>query len=214
MVSSLSRQPTASYFCFGDQFERRNVRGAAAGGRRLPLACLVDLKRPESGAGFSVDWATRSRPRLESQLPTWRAARYEAKLSQAWSKRCVPVLDAARTSIRTILGRIWACRAYPGYRAVAALQAELGYTIWFSNYVGPASLPFSYHGASQASLACLSVRTASLPTDIVGEPDRITELGLERGNGAVDLDMLGMPYSPRDCAYRRPCSRRARDAAL
>src|SRR5262245_42534320 len=28
--------------------------------------------------------------------------------------------------------------------------------------------------------------------DVVGEPDGITELGLQRGNGTVDLDVLGV----------------------
>jgi LmbE family N-acetylglucosaminyl deacetylase len=132
-------------FCFGDGFERPELsearrRAVAA----LPLKGLVDLKLPESGAGFSIDWTD---PRL---TPTGIAisdaaarARYDANFD-----RLVDLLRPVLTGYGDIYthnpwGEYGHAEHIQLYRAVAALQAELGFTIWFSNYVGPVSLPLA-----------------------------------------------------------------------
>ena len=56
-LSSVLASAERVVFCFGAPFERPKMaearrRAVAA----LPLAGLVDLKLPESGGGFSVDW--------------------------------------------------------------------------------------------------------------------------------------------------------------
>ena len=131
--------------CFGDPFDRPKMSAAR---RRavaaLSLAGLVDLKVPESGARFSVDW---DRPRQTSFgiEVTDEAARvrYEANY--------VKLVDMLRTTLdgcRDVFthnpwGEYGHAEHIQIYRAVAALQAELGYTIWFSNYVGSRSWPLA-----------------------------------------------------------------------
>ncbi|HVJ55680.1 MAG TPA: hypothetical protein VM689_24675 [Aliidongia sp.] len=132
-------------FCFGDQFER--PKSSAARRRAvaaLPLTGLVDLRMPESGAGFSVD---RSNPQ---QTPAGIAitdaaarARYEANY---------PKLVAALRGTLDGYDEVYTHNPWGEYghaehiqvhRAVVALQAELGYTIWFSNYIGADSRPLA-----------------------------------------------------------------------
>ncbi len=132
-------------FCFGDQFERPKSSAA----RRqvvqaLPLPGLVDLKLPESGAGFSADLAN---PKLTPcGIDITDAAgrlRYEANYTAL-----VGALRERLAGYRDVYthnpwGEYGHAEHIQVYRAVAALQAELGYTIWFSNYVSPVSLPLA-----------------------------------------------------------------------
>ena len=144
-LSSIVASADRVVFCFGDLFERPKMSAA----RRqavadLPLAHLVDLKLPESGAGFSVNW-THARPTLAGIEITDAVARarYEANYPR--------LVDALRTALagcgdiytHNPWGEYGHAEHIQIYRAVSALQAELGYTIWFSNYVGSASRPFA-----------------------------------------------------------------------
>jgi LmbE family N-acetylglucosaminyl deacetylase len=128
-------------FCFGDPFERpKLVQARRRAVAALPLAGLVDLKLPESGGGFSVDWGS---PRLtetgiaiaDPQVQT----RYDA--NYAWLVEALrPALaGCAEVYTHNPWGEYGHAEHIQVYRAVAALQAELGYVIWFSNYVGPVS---------------------------------------------------------------------------
>jgi LmbE family N-acetylglucosaminyl deacetylase len=128
-------------FCFGDPFERPKMaqarrRAIAA----LPLAGLVDLKLPESGGGFSVDWES---PRLteagiaisDSQV----RARYDANYGRLVAALRPALAGCTEIYTHNPWGEYGHAEHIQVYRAVAALQAELRYTIWFSNYVGPVS---------------------------------------------------------------------------
>jgi LmbE family N-acetylglucosaminyl deacetylase len=128
-------------FCFGDGFERPKLsearrRAVAA----LPLAGLVDLKLPESGAGFSVDWTDpRLTPGGIAISDAAGGARYDANFV-----RLVDLLRPVLTGSGDVYthnpwGEYGHADHIQVYRAVAALQGELGFTIWFSNYVGPVS---------------------------------------------------------------------------
>ena len=128
-------------FCFGDPFERPKI--AAARQRAiaaLPLPSLVDLKLPETGARFSADWA---RPRLTPAgieiMDAAARARYEASYPMM-VEALRPVLAGYSTVYtHNPWGEYGHTEHIQVHRAVAALQAELGYTIWFSNYVSARS---------------------------------------------------------------------------
>ena len=140
-LSSVIASADRIVFCFGDPFNKPRMSGAR---RRavsaLPLSCLVDLKIPESGAGFSVDWASAEPTLAGVEIADALARRrYEdnyPKLVEALR----PIL-AGCTDVYTHnpWGEYGHAEHIQVYRAVAALQLELGYTICFSNYVGTAS---------------------------------------------------------------------------
>jgi LmbE family N-acetylglucosaminyl deacetylase len=128
-------------FCFGDQFAR--PKSSAARRRAvaaLPLANLIDLALPESGAGFFVD---RADPRpsaagIEITEPV-AAARYETNYHRL-VEALRPVLAGCReVYTHNPWGEYGHAEHIQVYRAVTALQAEFGYTICFSNYVSAAN---------------------------------------------------------------------------
>jgi LmbE family N-acetylglucosaminyl deacetylase len=132
-------------FCFGDQFDR--PKSSAARRRAvaaLPLAGLVDLGFPESGAGVSVDWTRPQTTPTGIEITDAEArARYEANYPR--------LVDALRQELQGY-GNVYTHNPWGEYghaehiqvyRAVATLQAELGCTIWFSTYVGAASRPLA-----------------------------------------------------------------------
>lgn len=132
-------------FCFGTLFERPGKsqarRQAVAA---LPLSGVIDLAIPESGAGFHIDW-TQPRTTATGILISDPAARsrYESNYAQ--------LVDALRTSLGGI-GRVYTHNPWGEYghaehiqvhRAVAALRDELGFSLWFSNYVSKTTWSFA-----------------------------------------------------------------------
>ncbi|MDB5393122.1 MAG: hypothetical protein JWM91_628 [Rhodospirillales bacterium] len=140
-LSSVLASADRVVLCFSDLFERPKLSAAR---RRavaaLPLTGLVDLNLPESGGGVSVDWTNPRTTEAGIEISDAAArARYEANY---------PILvDALRSVLAHCVdvythnpwGEYGHAEHIQVYRAVAALQVELGYTIWFSNYVGTAS---------------------------------------------------------------------------
>ena len=131
--------------CFGDLFQRPKMSAAR---RRavaaLPLSGLIDLKLPESGGGLMVDWKL---PHLTAAgIAIADAAAGERYLANfaALTKALRPML-AGCTEVYTHnpWGEYGHAEHIQVHRAVAALQPEFGYTIWFSNYVGSASWPLA-----------------------------------------------------------------------
>ncbi len=128
-------------FCYGDSFWRPEI---SAGRRRamasLPLAGLVALDIPESGARFMADWdAPRLTPSGIAITDVAAGARYEANFP-VLVERLRPALGGCRdVYTHNPWGEYGHTEHLQVHRAVAALQAELGFTLWFSNYVGPRS---------------------------------------------------------------------------
>ena len=132
-------------FCFGDAHDKPKASAARRQAvAALPLPQLVDLQIPESGARFLADWA---HPRLTSAgieiTDAATGVRYEATYAR--------LVDALRPVLAGC-GDVYTHNPWGEYghadhiqvhRAVAALQTELGYTIWFSNYVGSRSWPLA-----------------------------------------------------------------------
>ena len=140
-------------FCFGAPF----ARPAKAEARRravtaLPLAGIVDLALPESGAGFAVDWR-------DPELTETGVAITDGDASAQYTANYEALLTALRpalTGMRDVYthnpwGEYGHTEHIQVHRAVVALQAELGFTLWFSNYVGPLSLALARRLAAQPS---------------------------------------------------------------
>ena len=161
-LSSVLGSAQLVIFCFGDVFGRPRVsasRRRAIGA--LPLPGLIDLKVPESGSGFAVDWA---RPRLtETGIAIAdRAAgdRYEANFAALVGSLRTALAGCEAVFTHNPWGEYGHAEHIQVHRAVAALQPELGYTIWFSNYVGSASWRLAEDIASRP---CRTDRRAVVP---------------------------------------------------
>lgn len=144
-LSSILGAAERIVFCFGDPFDR--PRTAAARRRALallPLEGVAQLGIAESGARFLADWAhPRLTPAGIEILDPAAGARYEANFG-----RLVESLRAALAGFRNVCthspwGEYGHAEHIQVHRAVAALQGELGYTLWFPNYVGRRSWPLA-----------------------------------------------------------------------
>lgn len=134
-------------FCFGDPVGRPRLaaarrRAVAAVAPTLPR--LVALGIPESGARFSADW---DRPRLTpfgiDIIDAAARARYEAGFATLVDK-LRPLLGTCRdVYTHNPWGEYGHAEHIQVHCAVAALQAELGFTIWVSNYVADRSWPLA-----------------------------------------------------------------------
>lgn len=163
-LSSVVGSVDRVFFCFADPFGKpRKAAARRQAVAALPLKGVVEIGLPESGARRYVDWA---HPRLtpmgiEIVEPTLRA-RYEANFA-----RLTESLRGALAGLESVYTHNpWGEYGHPDHiqvhRAVAALQAELGYTMWFSNYVGRASWTLARQLAGEARWT----ERVVLPTDL------------------------------------------------
>jgi LmbE family N-acetylglucosaminyl deacetylase len=128
--------------CFGAPFA--NPARAASRARAvaaLGLPRLVNLNLPESGARPHVDWTAPHLTPFGIGITDLAArARYEANF-HSLVERLRPLLQGVEA---VYTHNPWGEYGHPEHiqvhRAVAALQAELGFTLWFSGYVAPLSL--------------------------------------------------------------------------
>lgn len=146
-LSSALRGAGRVVFCFGDQFGAAGAKKSAARRRAvaaLDLPGLVDLALVESGVRKMVDWNhAHFTPSGMKITDAAGQARYEANF--------VALLEALRVKLagctEVYTHNPWGEYGHPEhvqvYRAVDTLQAELGYTIWYSNYVSRLSWPLA-----------------------------------------------------------------------
>ncbi len=144
-LSSIVASADRIVFCFGDPFNKpRMSRARRRAVSALPLNCLVDLQTPESGAGFFVSWASAELTVAGVEITDAVArTRYEANYP-----KLIEVLRPVLTGYTDVYthnpwGEYGHAEHIQVYRAVAALQPELGFRIYFSNYVGAASWPLA-----------------------------------------------------------------------
>jgi LmbE family N-acetylglucosaminyl deacetylase len=150
--------------CFGDLFQRPKMSAAR---RRaiaaLPLLGLIDLKLPESGGSLSVDW---KQPRLtEAGVALADPAageRYTANFMALTAALRPALAGCTEVYTHNPWGEYGHADHIQVHRAVATLQAELGYTLWFSNYVGAASWPLAQEIARRP---CWAERCAAIPDE-------------------------------------------------
>ena len=150
-LSSVLGSADRIVLCFGDLFARPRMSAAR---RRavavLPLPGLIDLKIPESGGGLTVDWA-RPRPN-EAGI-----ALADPAAGERYAANFLVLVEALRTALAGCTavythnpwGEYGHADHIQVHRAVATLQGELGYTMWFSNYVGRASWRLAQDLAAQ-----------------------------------------------------------------
>lgn len=144
-LSSVLAQADKIVLCFGAPYG--NPKMAASRQRAvaaLGLANLADLAIPEAGVRKLVDWA-------EPMLTATGMAIAEAEGQSRYDANFGPLLERMRpllagaTDVYT--HNPWGEYGHPEHvqvhRAVARLQTELGFTLWFSNYVAPLSLPLA-----------------------------------------------------------------------
>jgi LmbE family N-acetylglucosaminyl deacetylase len=136
-----SAMAAAAYvvLCFGEPFGnpvRADARRRAVA--NLHLSNLVNLAIPESGTRLLVDWLY---PRMtytgmDIADPDARQ-RYDENFETLLAKLRPLLAGCADVYTHNPWGEYGHPEHIQVYRAVAALQAELGYTVWFSNYAGP-----------------------------------------------------------------------------
>jgi LmbE family N-acetylglucosaminyl deacetylase len=165
-LSSVVTSAHRVVFAFGDVFnepQKSEARRRAVGA--LPLSGIVNLGIPESGAGWK---STQIEPGLTlSEIRIFDAAaraRYESNYEQ--------LLEGLRSSLagcRDVYthnpwGEYGHSEHIQVYSAVSALQEELGYTVWFSNYVDGRNWTFVTRLAASLNWAQRSVVTPDVAT--------------------------------------------------
>jgi LmbE family N-acetylglucosaminyl deacetylase len=131
-------------FGFGAAFDkplRSEARRQAVAA--LPLSGIVNLEIPESGAGWK---AYQTQPQLtpsgvEISDATVRE-RYEANYAKLLEGLRASLAGCRDVYTHNPWGEYGHSEHIQVYRAVTALQDELGYTVWFSNYVGARNWTF------------------------------------------------------------------------
>jgi hypothetical protein len=103
----------------------------------LPLSGVVNLEIPESGIGFH---SRQAPPELTPVGVRISDATVRARYESNYAK-LLEGLRASLTGCRDVYthnpwGEYGHAEHIQVYRAVTALQDELGYTVWYSNYVG------------------------------------------------------------------------------
>jgi LmbE family N-acetylglucosaminyl deacetylase len=130
-------------FCFGAPYgkpEKARARRNAVAALALPG--LADLAIPESGAGFSFDWCRPEWSDFGVVINVPRASaryRYNFGVLLAALKPLLSGVDAVYT--HNPWGEYGHAEHVQVYRALTQLQRELGFVVWFSNYVGDQSWP-------------------------------------------------------------------------
>jgi len=110
----------------------------------LPLNGIVNLNIPESG----VDWKAYQ---IKPELTPLGVHIAEASVRERYAANYARLLDGLRASLTgcadVYTHNPWGEYGHPEhiqvYRAVTALQQELGFTVWFSNYVSARNLTFA-----------------------------------------------------------------------
>ncbi len=144
-LSSVLGASTRIVFAFGEPFGRPEM-GAAR--RRaladLGLPGLVYLSIPESGARLAIDWP---RPQLTAAgvaiADAAAASRYDANFERLVAALRPVLAGCAVVFTHNPWGEYGHSEHIQLHRAVAFLQAELGYTLGFSNYMDRRSWPLA-----------------------------------------------------------------------
>jgi hypothetical protein len=110
----------------------------------LPLRGVAELGIAESGVKLSVDWAhpQRTPTGIAISDPAARA-RYESNYASLVGSLRGAIAGFASVCTHNPWGEYGHAEHIQVHRAIVTLQAELGYTVWFSNYVGKASWPLA-----------------------------------------------------------------------
>jgi len=162
-LSSVLAEADRVVLCFGDQYQRPKSSAARRQAvAALDLPGLVDLKLPESGCGFAVDWADpQLTPAGIAITDPEGRARYEANYTALLTALRPRLAGCTEVYTHNPWGEYGHSEHIQVHRAVAALQTELGFTLGFSNYVAERTWPLARR------LAAMPLWTArrAAPTD-------------------------------------------------
>jgi LmbE family N-acetylglucosaminyl deacetylase len=143
-LSSVVASTERIVFGFGavfDRPDRSEARRQAVAA--LPLKEIVNLEIPESG----VDWKSYQ---IKPELTPFGIKIAESPQRERYESNYAKLYDGLRASLsgsaNVYTHNPWGEYGHPEhiqvYRAVCALQEELGYTVWFSNYVSARNWTF------------------------------------------------------------------------
>jgi LmbE family N-acetylglucosaminyl deacetylase len=131
----------------------------------LPLSTIINLEIPESG----VDWKShQAHPELTPSGVSISDASVRARYESNYPK----LLDGLRASLSgcqdVYTHNPWGEYGHPEhiqvYTAVKELQGQLGYTVWFSNYVSASNWVFVKGLAEHLSWARRAVTSPDMAT--------------------------------------------------
>ena len=143
-LSSVVASAERIVFGFGAVFDRpRRSEARRRAIAALPLNGIVNLEIPESG----VDWKSYQ---IQPELTPLGIKIAESSVRERYESNYARLHDGLRASLTgcadVYTHNPWGEYGHPEhiqvYRAVTALQEELGYKVWFSNYVSARNLTF------------------------------------------------------------------------
>ena len=138
-LSSAMQAASHVVLCYGAPFGK--PKKAAARRRAvaaLPLPSLVNLAIPESGTRLLVDWHHPVMTPTGMGIAEGPARqRYDDNFNTLLAELRPVLAGCADVYTHNPWGEYGHPEHIQVYRAVTALQAELGYTVWFSNYTSP-----------------------------------------------------------------------------
>src|SRR5580658_3972971 len=131
-------------FGFGDIFDKpRESEARRRAVAALPLSGIVNLGIPESGAGWkSTQVQLELTARNVRIFDAAARARYESNYAKLQEGLRASLSGCRDVYTHNPWGEYGHSEHIQVYRAVTALQDELGYTVWYSNYVGPRNWTF------------------------------------------------------------------------
>ena len=158
-LSSVVAAADRIVFGFGAVFDQPRVsEGRRQAVAALPLSGIVNLGIPESGAGWKSSQAhpelTLSGVRISDAAVR---ARYESNYAKLLEGLRASLAGCRDVYTHNPWGEYGHTEHIQVYNAVTALQDELGYTVWFSNYVGAGNWTFVRGLAERLSWARRSI---------------------------------------------------------
>jgi LmbE family N-acetylglucosaminyl deacetylase len=165
-LSSVVSSAERIVFGFGALFNRpRTSEARRHAVAALPLSGIVNLGIPESGVGFNSRQAQRVLTPAGVRISDATVrARYESNYVKLLEGLRAPLTGCRDVYTHNPWGEYGHAEHIQVYRAVTALQDELGYTVWFSNYVGPKSWNFVKGLAETLSWAQRSIVSPDVAT--------------------------------------------------
>jgi LmbE family N-acetylglucosaminyl deacetylase len=156
-LSSVVASADRIVFGFGDVFDKpRQSEARRRAVAALPLRGIVNLEIPESGAG----WKSSQIQLTPADIRIFDAAaraRYESNYAKLLEGLRAPLTGCRDVYTHNPWGEYGHSEHIQVYRAVTALQDELGYTVWFSNYVGGRNWAFVRKLAERVTWARRSI---------------------------------------------------------
>lgn len=162
-LSSVMAKADPVVLCFGAPYGNpQKAENRARAVAHLGLLRLVDLALPESGARLQVNWENPTLTPTGIAVSDQAAqTRYDANFPQLLEKLRPILTGATDVYTHNPWGEYGHTEHIQVHRAVKALQAELHFTVWFSNYAAPQT----YKLAQKLGQDVVWQEKQTLPTD-------------------------------------------------